>query len=341
MKKFFLLSVACFASVHLLSQGSPVVIDKVKFFENDSALDVTLTTDMGKLVNTKLKPDYLPATFYCRIGDSSISEQIRVIARGNVRRQICYMPPLKLDFHNTTSPKLYTLNSLKMVCACKPSVDYDQLLLKEYLVYKIYNLLTDKSFRVRLLNIRYENVNGKKKTVLQHAFLIEDVKEVAKRNGCKDLKKLKINSENTDRQQMTLVSIFQYMIGNTDWGVSVNHNTVLIQPKDSTSRPFVIPYDFDYCGLVDAEYAVPSEGLDLENVRQRMYRGYSRTLDEVNEVLAMFNKQKEKIYSLINNFQLLTQRNKKEIVQYLDDFYETINNEKQVKYVFIEGARGM
>jgi hypothetical protein len=42
-----------------------------------------------------------------------------------------------------------------------------------------------------------------------------------------------------------------------------------MQPKDSTARPVVVPYDFDYAGIVDAYYAVPNEGLEIENVRQR------------------------------------------------------------------------
>lgn len=124
--------------------------------------------------------------------------------------------------------------------------------------------------------------------------------------------------------------------------MSANHNTALIQSKkDSTSRPFVIPYDFDYSGLVDAEYAVPNEGLPIENVRQRLYRGYPRTKEELSDAIEIFNKQKDKIYSLITNCQLLTQRSKKDIIEYLDDFYKIIKNKSQVQYIFIDQARTM
>jgi hypothetical protein len=215
-------------------------------------------------------------------------------------------------------------------------------LLKEYLIYKIYNLLTEKSFRVRLLNLRFEDSKGSKKPINQHAFLIETTKEMAKRNKCREFKYNKINTESTNRDQMTLVAIFEYMIGNTDWSVPGGHNTVLVQPKnDSTAMPFVIPYDFDYSGFVNAEYAIPTEELGLENVRQRLYRGYSRTPDELDDVITVFKNKKDSIYSLINNFNLLAQRNRNEIIQYLDEFYKTINNSSQVKNVFIEGARTM
>src|SRR5438045_7766821 len=105
--------------------------------------------------------------------------------------------------------------------------------------------------------------------------------------------------------------------------------------NDSTARPIVVPYDFDYAGLVDAYYAVPNEGLPIENVRQRLYRGFARTEEELNEAIAIFNKQKEKIYLLIRSFDLLTEKNRKNITDYLDDFYKTINNNSQVKTIFI------
>jgi len=318
------------------------VIDRVKFFESNDVLEARLNMDIPKLVKTSAKPEYLPATFSCKIGDDSISEQIRVIARGHVRKEICYLPPVKLKFHNSTSPKLSPLSSLKMTCTCFENNDGDQLLLKEYLVYKIYNLITDKSFRVRLLKLNYEDVNPKKKSYLGHAFLIESDKSMAKRNGCIELKNTRSHSEYADRDQMTIFAIFQYMIGNTDFGISANHNIILIQPaKDSTARPIVIPYDFDYAGLVDAYYAVPNEGLDIENVRQRLYRGFARTPEELNAAFAIFNKQKENIYSLIRNFDLLSEKNRKTIIEYLDDFYKTINNSNQVKTIFIEQARKM
>ena len=132
------------------------------------------------------------------------------------------------------------------------------------------------------------------------------------------------------------------MIGNTDFGISANHNIILIQPaKDSTARPIVVPYDFDYAGIVDAYYAVPNEGLEIENVRQRLYRGYPRTEEELKTAIAIFNKQKEKIYSLINGFELLTEKNRKNIIDYLDAFYKTINSSNSIKSIFMLQARKM
>ena|SRR5665213_3505057 len=119
-----------------------------------------------------------------------------------------------------------------------------------------------------------------------------------------------------------------------------NHNIKLIHANnDPMSRPFVIPYDFDYSGLVNTSYAVPDERLGIESVRQRVYWGFPRTMEELNDVLDIFNKQKANIYALINNLIILTAETKSGMIDYLDDFYRTINNPAAVKRTFITNAR--
>jgi hypothetical protein len=250
--------------------------DSIRFFQDTVPLIVTLKTDMTALISGSIKENYQSAIFSSKLADSSVlSEEIRIGIRGHTRRKLCYIPPLRLNFHNTTSPKLYSLNSLKLVGACKGGDYYRQLLLKEYLIYKMYNLLTEKSFRVRLLNITYEDNKGKKKTSAQYGFFVEGIDEMAKRNRCKEWENIKINNESPDREQMTMLAIFQYMIGNTDWSVRAYHNIKLIvSRKDSIAKPYAVPYDFDYSGMVNAYYAVPQPQLGIETVVQRVYRGY-------------------------------------------------------------------
>lgn len=317
-------------------------IDSLQFFVDETPFDVTLTTDISKLLNEKMKKDYFQkAVFSYKLPDSStVNEEITINARGQFRRSFCFIPPLRLNFHNSTSPTLYSLNSLKLVCACRNSAEFEQYLLKEFLIYKIYNLLTNKSFRVRLLKLTLQDTRGKKKSFTQYAFLVESVNAMAKRNKCKEWKGGKVATEGTDRDQMTMVAVFEYMIGNTDWAVPNTHNIKLIYPRDSsTTKPYAVPYDFDYAGLVNAYYAVPTPELGIENVTERLYRGYLRNMSELQNVLQVFNQQKENIYSLITNFAPLSSRNKKDMIYYLDGFYKTINNPGMVKIEFIERAR--
>lgn len=326
-------------------------IDKVKFFEDTSMINASITTDMVKVFREKDKIGVkFPANFSATSQDGlKMDDSILLVIRGHFRRANCYLPPLKVIFNEKKKEKGVvkkkkikntSLGSLKLVSQCKTAEVDEQYLLKEYLIYKIYNLITDMSFRVRLINLNLVGNSGKQKTLKEYSYLMEDIKDLARRNKCKSWKEGKMDPRDVDSRQITIVSIFEYMIGNTDWGVSANHNTKLIvSKKDSSQLPYVVPYDFDFSGFVNTDYSVPDEKLNITSVRQRLYRGFPRSIEEVNEVLNIFKKQKSNIYSLINNFDLLTSKSKKDIINYLDDFYRQINDPREVNNIFIKNAR--
>jgi hypothetical protein len=341
MKPFFAALLFFIVSTINVTYGQKSV-DKVNFFKDTSTINATLTLNIKKMLAKKDKVGYIfPATFSCKLSDSlNINDKMEVEVRGHFRRAYCYMPPIKLIYKHNPAAAFYHLKSLKLVSSCMPSKEDEQNLLKEFIAYKIYNMITDKSFRVRLLNLSYQDSSGKRKTITEHAFLMEDISELAKRNGCTDWTDKKFVTEATDRKQMTTVAIFEYMIGNTDWSVPVNHNIKLVHSKrDSTSRPYVVPYDLDFSGFVNTSYSFPDERLGIESVRQRLYRGFPRTIEELNAVLDIYKGQKDNIYALVNNFNLFTPATKREVTGYLDEFYKTINNPPEVKKTFIDNAR--
>jgi hypothetical protein len=296
---------------------------------------------MAKVFKHSKHGDVYYGNFSTVLPDGAVvNDPVQLQIRGHFRQDYCYVPPIKIKFSYKDSARLTFLKSLKLVSECKVSPDHDQLLLKEYLVYKIYNLLTSRSFNARLLNLTFQDSMGKKKPFTEHAFLLEDIKDVGKRNDCLEWKGGKMNTEATDRKQMTMVALFEYMIGNTDWAVSVEHNIrLIVSAKDSTSKPFAVPYDFDYSGLVNTYYAIPDEKLEIENVTTRVYRGFPRSMPELQQVLDTFRLMKKDIYALINNFSLLNDKNKQGMIGFLDGFYAEIKNPDIVKSVFIEHAR--
>ncbi len=340
MKVFRCFMVATLVSATMAAQSQSRV-DSTQFFLDEKPLDVTISTDIGNLLSGRIKDEYQSAKFTFKLPDSStVSEVIRLEVRGHSRREICKIPPVRLLFRNPTSPRLSSLKTLKLVNVCRFSPADKQLLLKEYLIYKMYNLFTDKSFRVRLLNITYEDSKGSKKPFTQYGFVIENVDAVAKRNKCKEMDGVKISQETSDRANMTQVALFEYMISNTDWSVWNNHNIKLLYPKkDSIAKPFALPYDFDNSGFVNADYAVPDPLMGVESVTERVYRGFPRTTEELDAAIQVFNSKKDKIYELINTFEPLPSGSKKTAISYLNDFYKTINDPKEVKNVFITHAR--
>ena len=342
MKQFLATLLVYFFLSNQLAFCQSKVFDKEQFFKEEAPFDATIETYWSKLINQKSKPGKIfLARFKCKLGDSiMVDEPVSLVVRGHSRRAYCYLPPLKLTFTKTNTSIMHSLKSIKLVNACKPNEAYEQYLYKEFLCYKIFNLLSDKSFRVRMLNLDYRDSSGKKSAFLERAFFTEDVKDMAKRNKSIEWKSGNLYNEATNRKQMTLVQVFEYMIGNTDWSVPANHNIKLIQLKeDSLSKPFAIPYDFDYSGLVSTDYAVPDAMLNTETVEERVYRGFPRTMEELNETFEIFRKQKESIYALINNYQLLTTKTKKYMIDYLESFYTQINKPETVKTIFVDGAR--
>jgi hypothetical protein len=321
------------------SQSHPV--DRMSFLKDTAILHATLVTNLDKvLTNKKEKNNEFSGIFKTILADGEqVNEPVALEVSGKFRLKFCYVPPIKIKFNIRKGSILSPLKQLKLVSTCKTAKDFDQYLLKEYLIYKLYNLITDSSYYVRLVELTFRDSLGVKKPVTEYAFLQEDIKEVAARNNCRVWKNDEVQTKFIDKSQLTLVSVFEYMIGNTDWGVSPNHNIrFIVSKEDSQAYHIAVPYDFDYSGMVNAFYAIPDENLKIENVRQRQYIGFVRTYPEMEEALKIFRKKREDMYALINQFYLLSPRTRKEMTGYLDEFYEAIGSPEKVKTNLIEGA---
>jgi len=340
MKKLFSL---LFISTALYLPVSSQKVDKVKFFEEESIVNTTLEMDLKDLLAKKAKERFLPGTITMTFKDgSTVKEKISASARGNFRRETCFMPGLKVNFRADTNSSLSKFKEMKLSNGCSSGDDPGQLVIKEYLAYKIYNVLTDMSLRVRLMNISFKDVSGKRKPYTQYAFLIEDIDDMAKRNHMVEVEGTPYYTEQTNRDQMTIVTLFEYLIGNTDWSVPAYHNVKLIGPKeDKNVKPYVVAYDFDICGFVDPPYATIDEKLQdqISTVRERLNRGFPRTMEELKTAVKLFNERKEKIIGLIKNNEYLNSREKSRSVEYVEEFYKTINSDRDLQRIFIDGGR--
>jgi hypothetical protein len=217
-----------------------------------------------------------------------------------------------------------------MVTHCKTG--NEKYLFKEYLIYKLYNVLTDLSFRVRFISVEYLNTYKKSKPINTYAFIIEPVDMLTSRTNTVEEKSPDVSQRNIIRESLDRVAIFSYMIGNTDWSVGGQHNCKVLLPPN-VSKPYpgtLVPYDFDYAGLVDADYAVPAENLGLKSVRERHYDGMCRSEDEIINSLREFTEKKEEFYRVINEFNLLSDKAKKEMIGYLDSFYSRFDKRNSI-----------
>jgi len=253
----------------------------------------------------------------------------------------CDSPPLMLNFKKTdTENTIFEgLNKLKLVLPCKAGREaYEQYVLKEYLVYRLYNLFTEESYKVRLVRITFIDATGRKEPLLKYGFLIEPKEFLGARNDSEVIKLKNVSQKATDQDRMLNLCIFQYMIGNTDWSVPVLHNIVLLR-REPWTAPVAVPFDFDWCGLVFTPYAIPHPTLGLESVRDRMYRGYCRSEGEFLKAFQLFQDKRDEVYELCENFSLLDDKYRKQLISYIDSFYKILDNPRSVKNEFYSKCR--
>ncbi|HUX57212.1 MAG TPA: hypothetical protein VMV77_09565 [Bacteroidales bacterium] len=300
----------------------------IRLFDSDELFEITLRFDITYYKRKKPEEEYLDAILTYHTSDSdSINKQIKVRSRGIVRHDICYFPPLSLNFKmkGSTGQEFTGINKLKMVTHCRSG--YQDYILKEYLIYKLYNVLTDYSFKVRLLRINYINTAKESKPLREFGFFIEPLALFEKRTNSIELESIKVNQKMIKPEMMDRMAIFNYMIGNTDWSVPILHNVVVLS-QPTSERPdlaIILPYDFDYSGLVNTSYAVPFEGLEIKSVRDRRYLGICRDKDVFVDALGEFSDKKEELSKVINDFPYLKEKTKKEMINYLDGFFNGID----------------
>jgi hypothetical protein len=302
-------------------------------FSKEDILRLTLRFDITTYKRKKPKEEYLNALLTYYINDrDSINKEVRLRSRGVMRNGYCDFPPISLNLKNSglQGTDFGTIQKIKMVTHC--SYGNDDYLFREYLIYKLYNALTDVSFRVRLVKIEYINTARKSKPIQTYAFLIEPTDMLAKRTNSIEVKLNRLTQKDIYPEMMDRMAIFNFMIGNTDWSVPDQHNCKVLSRlvADNSGLGMIVPYDFDYSGLVNATYAIPYEPLGLKSVRERRFEGICRTREVFLEELKQFTDRKDEFYRIVNEFPLISQKSKKDIIGYLDSFFNEFDKRNTI-----------
>jgi len=306
------------------------LVTEKDLFDSDEILSITLKGNIRQLLNDRAdKPTSHSITLSYRGKDSSeVNIPVQMKTRGHFRKLAgnCKYPPLQISFPadvNRLSSVFNGQKKLKLVMPCSG----DEYVIREWLVYKIYNLITPKSFRARLVRIELKDTKNKKQAAPFYGFLIEDDKSMAVRNKA-TLVEQKLRPEEAKQDVFITMAIFQYLVGNTDWSVQYLQNIKLLK-TDSFPQLITVPYDFDHSGIVNAPYARPAEELLMRSVQERRYRGYCiKDMKLFEKPIALFNRSKRDIYNLYTKNDLLDEKYIRFVTKYLDEFYATINDPK-------------
>lgn len=317
-----------------------------RLFEDEEPLDITLRYDLSSYFRNQPKEGYLKAniTFHLSKTDS-ISKDIRLRSRGIFRKGYCNFPPIELNFKKIDFgySDLNKISKLKMVPQCKQGTENEKYVLKEYLIYKLFNLMTDTSFRVRLLRVTYiDTEKERKKNFTQYGFFIEPIKMLTERTNTIQIKSKALNQKNIYPYLMDRLAIFNYMIGNFDYSIPGQHNVKVIKPLiiDPRQLGIAVPYDFDWTGFVNAAYAIPDdEVVGVKKVTDRLFLGICRSREVYEKEIQVFVTMKDKFYKVVNEFPYLDKRDKKEITDYLDEFYDHLTGYNSVIDIFLRTCK--
>jgi hypothetical protein len=300
-------------------------------FEHESPLAVTFTTNIRQLRRDKdAKAPWRPASLTYARGDSApMIVPVRAKTHGIWRLAHCDFPPVRLNF--SSKQVKHTLfegvDQPKLTNYCHDTEAYEQLVLQELQLYRIYQLLTPVSHRVRLLRVSYADSATGKADVVRYAFVIEDPNQMAARLKGRLLKIKGARPGDFEAQDIALAYLFQYFIGNTDFSFNQLHNTEIIGLEDGRNVP--VAYDFDFAGAVDAPYATPDPSVRIRRVRDRKFRGYCALRDDYPRLFSLFREKKDAIYALYGKGdevgRLLEDRIVKETLSYFDDFYAALD----------------
>lgn len=312
--------------------------DTYDLFQNDDVLEIILESDFKQFIRNKDNDEYQEALLHFPLNNDLVVKRIvRIKPRGVFRKNYCSVPPIKLNFKHT---KIYVksiqqLEKMKVVSECKTSANYEELVLKEYLIYKLYQHFSSLSFKVKLLHLTTINTGGKKeKSNTSYAFLIEEPDDLAKRSQLMYLDNVKTASvSSVEEQNMAAVTVFQYMIGNTDWSIAGTHNFKLMKANDPLKqKALAVPYDFDYSGLVNAPYAVPSENFGIDNVRTRLFRCPCYSKEVFQKTVDLFLSKKSEVMTTVSGFQYLSDSGRKDMTSYINSFYKQLESKDAVNY---------
>jgi hypothetical protein len=308
-------------------------------FASDAPIDLTITgpvRDISRAAERSTNPQ--PAT----LAANGETLAITLAARGITRRRNCEFPPMMIDLvDKPANTSLFDKqNKIKLVTHCKSESGFDRYVLREYAAYKLYSALTPESFKVRLARVRY--IDGGKEVANRWGFLIEDVDDLAKRVGGKELEVESVPSSTLNVDDSARYALFQYMIGNLDWDMSNGppgtmccHNSKLVGATAEARTALIpVPYDFDYSGFVNAPYATPPEAVPVQSVRTRYYRGLCRHNEAVRKEAAAFLAARPSLESALGSITQLEAKDRDNMRKYLAGFFDDIATPKGIDKLF-------
>jgi hypothetical protein len=318
-------------------------------FDSQETLDVIIEAPIMALTRQRHKNPEFAGTF--RYTDASGRERslaINVSTRGKSRLEVCDYPPLKITFdpQQTAGTLFEGQRKLKLVRQCMRGKGGRDWIHLELGVYRAYNVITDYAFMARQLNVTFLDTKSGGRQYVQPGFFLEDDRDVARRLSRKRIRPPKVDFAQMAVVETTHDMLFQFLIGNTDFAVKRGpsgegccHNGRVFAEEGKHDDWIVVPYDFDYAGIVNAEYAAPTEALPISRVTTRLYRGFCWQNETLPDSIDLFNQKRGEIEAALISAEV-SKRKARSAKRFLDRFYEIVNDREELQKQMMDKCRG-
>lgn len=341
------------AGVCLAAMAAAPAAAQTPLFSDNSEVQIVLEGPLNTLIRrSRNNTEPLPAVATVTApGAEPERFDIQLSPRGFSRRTggICSFPPLRMRFSGTRGTYMRGQNALKLVTRCRAGANYEQLTVLEYTAYRLYNEITPLSYRVRPVNVTYRDTEGRRREETQLNFVIEDIDDVARRNGIVALDTItgEVRYSQLHAETAAAYGLFQYMIGNLDWDMAQGHageecchnSKLMATTAESRENVIPIPYDFDYSGFVNAPYAIPPEGVNVPNVRTRYYRGLCRHNDQLPAAAERIRGRRDAIYAVIDGETRLSDSARRTARAYIQDFFAILDDPQRFERQIVNRCR--
>jgi hypothetical protein len=346
VRRYLAATAACLAAA--AANGQAPATEDLPLFRDDTALELTLEAPLRTLSrNTRSRKQRDALVHLTQPSGETITLDVRVRIRGNSRLAECDFPPLRLNFRRSQleGTVFAGQNRLKLVTLCKRIDRYRDYLALEHDIYRLFNELTDASFRVRRATVRYVSTDARRpEEFTEPAFFIEEDWEVAARHGVEVIETERLDLAELDPRHTNLLSLFHFAIGNTDWSAirgpdddACCHNGKVIGLPGNPA--FVIPYDFDQSGLINTDYSAPSDLLPIRRVTQRLYRGFCAFDAEIAPERARMIAQRSALESVLRQ-STASSAAIEQSLEFLSESFAVLEDDESFDKEIVQRCRG-
>jgi hypothetical protein len=323
--------------------------DIAPLFDGDDLLNVKIIAPLTSIMRNRRDDKDVPGTFqYVATDGRSVELDIGLRTRGNFRRRrkICKFVPLRINFKTSqTQETLFRQqDKLKLVTHCQDAIEYQNNVVREYLAYRIFNILTNESFRVRALRITYVDTGKRNRETVSYGFFIEPKDQLGQRIHATPVELKRVFVPDLQPAFANRTSLFHYFLGNTDFSQihsetddNCCHNQALFSNVDGLY--FSIPYDFDMSDFVGAEHSGPSSQFSASKPRRRLYRGWCANNAQLPASVKSFDEKRGEIDELINTTELLSNFKRKSLLRFIDKFYKSVESTKEIEKNIVKNCR--